>query len=298
MGTKLRPASHDPKPHFIEEQAMVDVTTQALPQPAARSRKKRRNPRYLTLWVAATTSLGWVLLWWLAAELQLVPPLFLPAPADVLRQFAAVARDGFVDATLAQHAGASLLRIALALFAALLTAVPVGFGLGTSPVLRGIFDPVIEFYRPIPPLAYLPLVVIWFGIGEFSKILLIYLAMFGPIAIATAAGVKAVPHDRIRAAQSMGATRSQILRLVILPNALPEILTGLRIGLGAGWSTLVAAELVAATRGLGFMIQSASQFLVTDIVVMGILVIAVIAFALELVVRGIEHFLTPWKGRI
>lgn len=277
---------------------MVDVTTQALPQPVAPSKKKRRSPRYLTLWVAGTTSLGWIVLWWLAAELKLVPPLFLPAPADVLHQFTAVARDGFVDATLAQHAGASLMRIGLALLAALLTAVPVGFGLGLSPILRGIFDPVIEFYRPIPPLAYLPLVVIWFGIGEFSKVLLIYLAMFGPIAIATAAGVKAVPHDRLRAAQSMGAKRTQILRLVVLPNALPEILTGLRIGLGAGWSTLVAAELVAATRGLGFMIQSASQFLVTDIVVMGILVIAVIAFALELVVRGIERFLTPWKGHI
>ena len=277
---------------------MVDVTTQALPQAVARVRKKRRNPRYLTLWVAGTTSLGWIVLWWLAAELKLVPPLFLPAPADVLHQFAAVARDGFVDATLAQHAGASLMRIGLALLAALLTAVPVGFGLGLSPVLRGIFDPIIEFYRPIPPLAYLPLVVIWFGIGEFSKVLLIYLAMFGPIAIATASGVRAVPHDRLRAAQSMGAARLQILRLVVLPNALPEILTGLRIGLGAGWSTLVAAELVAATRGLGFMIQSASQFLVTDIVVMGILVIAVIAFALELVVRGIERFLTPWKGHI
>ncbi|WP_320508369.1 taurine ABC transporter permease TauC [Dongia soli] len=277
---------------------MVDVTTQALPQAVAHPVKKRRNSRYLTLWVAGTTSLGWIVLWWLAAELTLVPPLFLPAPADVLHQFTAVARDGFVDATLAQHAGASLMRIGLALLAASLTAVPVGFGLGLSPVLRGIFDPIIEFYRPIPPLAYLPLVVIWFGIGEFSKVLLISAAMFGPIAIATASGVRAVPRDRLRAAQSMGATRSQILRLVVLPNALPEILTGLRIGLGAGWSTLVAAELVAATRGLGFMIQSASQFLVTDIVVMGILVIAIIAFALELVVRGIERFLTPWKGHI
>ncbi|TXH36762.1 MAG: taurine ABC transporter permease TauC [Rhodospirillaceae bacterium] len=277
---------------------MVDVTTQALPQAVARAKRKRRNPRYLTLWVAGTTSLGWIVLWWLATELNLVPPLFLPAPADVFHQFTAVARDGFVDATLAQHTGASLMRIGLALLAALLTAVPVGFGLGLSPILRGVFDPIIEFYRPIPPLAYLPLVVIWFGIGEFSKVLLIYLAMFGPIAIATASGVRAVPHDRLRAAQSMGAARLQILRLVVLPNALPEILTGLRIGLGAGWSTLVAAELLAATRGLGIMIQSASQFLVTDIVVMGILVIAVIAFALELVVRGIERFLTPWKGHI
>jgi taurine transport system permease protein len=121
--------------------------------------------------------------------------------------------------------------------------------------------------------------------------------MFGPVAIATAAGVRGVPQDRIDAARSMGASRAQVLRLVILPNALPDILVGIRIGLGAGWSTLVAAELIAATRGIGFMIQSASQFLVTDIVVMGIFVIAGIALALELVVRALERALTPWRGK-
>lgn len=254
------------------------------------------NARQITRRVALATGLAMLGLWWLAAELRVVPPLFLPAPLDVVGQFVAVGRDGFVDATLLQHIFASLGRIGVAALCAVLTAVPVGFAMGLSPVLRGVFDPLIEFYRPIPPLAYLPLVVIWLGIGELSKVLLIYLAMFGPIAIATAAGVRGAARDRVHAAQSMGATRLQVLRLVILPNALPEILTGLRIGLGAGWSTLVAAELVAATRGIGFMIQSASQFLVTDVVVMGILIIAAIAFALELLVRLAERLLTPWKG--
>lgn len=122
--------------------------------------------------------------------------------------------------------------------------------------MRGILDPVIELYRPVPPLAYLPLMVIWFGIGETSKILLIYLAIFAPVAMSVLAGVKSAQQVRIRAAQSLGASRAQVLWFVILPGALPEILTGLRIGLGVGWSTLVAAELIAATRGLGFMVQS------------------------------------------
>jgi taurine transport system permease protein len=147
----------------------------------------------------------------------------------------------------------------------------VGVAIGRSRLAQGIFDPLIEFYRPVPPLAYLPLVVIWFGIGELAKVLLIYLAIFAPIAIATANGV--------------------------LPNALPDILTGVRIGLGVGWSTLVASELVAATRGLGFMVQSAGQFLATDVVVSGILVIAFVAFAIELGLRWLQKRLVPWYGQ-
>ena len=146
-------------------------------------------------------------------------------------------------------------------------------------------------------MAYLPLIVIWFGIGEPSKVLVIFLAMLAPVALSTAAGVKAVRQERIEAARSLGAGEWQVLRYVIVPGALPSILTGIRIALGAGWSTLVAAELVAATRGLGFMIQSAAQFLVTDIVIMGILVIAAIAFALEFGLRWLERVLVPWAGK-
>ena len=144
---------------------------------------------------------------------------------------------------------------------------------------------------------YLPLVIIWFGIGEPSKILIIAIAMLAPIVLSTAAGVRGVDPDRMNAARSLGATQAQLLRHVVLPSTLPAILTGIRIALGAGWSTLVAAELVAASRGLGFMIQSAAQFLVTDVVLMGILVIAAVAFALEALLRWFERRLVPWAGR-
>jgi len=220
-----------------------------------------------------------------------------PAPTVSATPFIVVAGDGFVDATLLQHVTASLGRVFAALIAAIAVGVPVGLAIGISNVGRGVFDPLLEFLRPIPPLAYLPLIVIWFGIGEPSKILVIAIAMLAPVALSTAAGVRGVSRERIDAARSLGATRSQVVRHVILPSALPSILTGLRIALGAGWSTLVAAELVAATRGLGFMIQSAAQFLVTDVVVMGILVIALIAFALEFVLRRVERALVPWAGR-
>ncbi|RWB01510.1 MAG: ABC transporter permease subunit [Mesorhizobium sp.] len=247
--------------------------------------------------VSAVTILVVLALWALSARLQLVSPVFLPSPIAVWNKFITVARDGFVDATLLQHAVASLWRVFAALVAALAIGVPVGLAIGISTIGRGIFDPLLEFLRPIPPLAYLPLVIIWFGIGEPSKILVITISMLAPVALSTASGVRGVSQERINAARSLGATQRQVVRHVILPSALPSILTGLRIALGAGWSTLVAAELVAATRGLGFMIQSAAQFLVTDVVVMGILVIAAIAFVLEFTIRRIERVLVPWAGR-
>ena len=238
-----------------------------------------------------------LLVWWGVTALGLVAPLFLPPPQQVLQKLLLIASpQGFMDATLWQHLAASLSRMLVALFFAALIGIPVGIAMGLSPAIRGLLDPLIELYRPVPPLAYLPLMVIWFGIGETSKILLIYLAIFAPVTLSTLAGVKQAQQVRIRAAQALGASRWQLLRFVILPGALPEILTGLRIGLGVGWSTLVAAELIAATRGLGFMVQSAGEFLATDVVLAGIAVIALIAFSLELGLRALQRRLTPWNG--
>ncbi|RRZ89774.1 taurine ABC transporter permease TauC [Erwinia sp. 198] len=251
--------------------------------------------RQLTLSVA--TLLALLGIWWAVTAFGLVAPLFLPAPQQVFHQLLMVAGpQGFMDATLWQHLAASLTRIAIALLAAALIGVPIGILMGLNATARGILDPLIELYRPVPPLAYLPLMVIWFGIGETSKILLIYLAIFAPVVMSTLAGVKSAQQVRLRAAQSLGASRWQTLWFVVLPGALPEILTGLRIGLGVGWSTLVAAELIAATRGLGFMVQSAGEFLATDVVLAGITVIALIAFSLELGLRALQRRLTPWHG--
>ncbi|MDQ0394351.1 ABC transporter permease subunit [Labrys monachus] len=260
-------------------------------RPAARPSSLTAGP------VRALTILAILFLWWLATRLELVEPLFLPSPRAVLDQLFLVSTEGYADSTLWQHLGASLWRIFAALLIALATAVPAGFAIGLSPIARGILDPIIEFLRPIPPLAYLPLMVIWCGIGETTKVLIILIAIFAPVAITTAAGVATVPADRLDAARALGARKWQVLLHVILPNALPSILTGVRIGLGVGWSTLVAAELVAATRGLGFMIQTASQFLLTDVVLLGILVIALVAIALEGIVRLVERLLVPWHGK-
>lgn len=251
----------------------------------------RRLP--IGLW----SSLALLGAWSAATALDLVPPLFLPSPLDVIRQFIAVATTGFSNATLWEHASTSLVRVFVAFLIAAGIGVPLGLAMGLNRWVRGAFEPPIAFYWPIPPLAYLPLIIIWLGIGEAAKIALIALAMFAPIVIAAQAGVRSVAEGRIQAALSLGASRAQVFFHVIARGALPEILTGLRIAIGAGWGTLVAAELVAATKGLGFMTLSAAQFLVTDVVFVGIFTIAALAILCLAALRLAERLLIPWKGK-
>src|SRR5690606_31788488 len=125
--------------------------------------------------------------------------------------------------------------------------IPLGLLMGLNRWVKGVLDTPIEFYWPLPPLAYLPLMIIWLGIGEVSKIALLTLAMFAPVVLSAQAGVRSLPLERVNAALSLGATRWQLFRDIVLPSALPEILTGIRIALGVGWATLVAAELIAST---------------------------------------------------
>lgn len=251
-----------------------------------------------SLGVSVATAAGLFAAWYGVTAAGWVDPLFLPSPAAVAGRLVEVATEGFGGATLWQHTWASASRVATAFLLAVATAVPAGILMGVSRIARGILDPPVEFYRPIPPLAYLPLAVIWFGIGELTKVVVIYLAIFAPLALAARAGVRSVPIEQIHAAYSLGASRTQILWHVILRGAMPEILTGMRIGLGFGWTTLVAAELVAAQAGIGAMIQQASDFLVSDVVIMGIVVIGAIAYVSDLLMRGMERWLTPWKGRV
>ncbi len=251
-----------------------------------------------SLAISIVTAIALTLLWYLVTAMGWIKPLFLPGPDAVVLQFIDVVTEGFGGATLLEHTLASMGRVFSAFFLACITAIPIGMMMGVNRVARGVFDPPIEFYRPIPPLAYLPLTIIWFGIEEESKIILIYLAIFAPMVLNARAGVRSVSIEQIHAAYSLGASRAQILRHVILKGAMPEILTGMRIGIGFGWTTLVAAEMVAATSGLGYMVLSASEFLVTDVVVMGIIVIGTIAYLFDLFMRYLEKKLVPWKGKV
>ncbi|NDP42516.1 MAG: ABC transporter permease subunit [Aromatoleum sp.] len=248
--------------------------------------------------ISVVTMVSLMLLWWLASHFRWVPELFLPTPETVFTRLYESMMGQLTDAPLATHFRWSMFRVFSAFLLACVTAIPVGIAMGVSRIARGIFDPPIEFYRPLPPLAYLPLIVIWFGIDELSKVLLIYLACFAPLAMSSRAGVRSVSQEQIHAAYSMGASKWQVIWHVIIPAAMPEILTAMRISIGFGWTTLVAAEMVAATYGLGQMVLNASNFLRTDIVIMGIVVIGAVAYLFDLLMRYVERLVVPWKGKV
>lgn len=238
-----------------------------------------------------------LLAWALASALGWLNPLFWPTLDGTWNRLVLLATQGFRNIPLWEHVGISIYRVLSGVFYGTLVGVPLGFAMGLSPVARGLFDPIVEFMRPIPPLALIPLVILWFGIDETAKITLLFLAALFIMAIAARSGAASVRISKVHAAYSLGASRGQVLRHVILPNALPELFTGLRTAMGVCWGTVVAAELVAADRGLGSMIMIAKNFLQTDTVVIGIAIIGLVGYAIELFMRWLERRLIPWRGK-
>ncbi|MEW7008002.1 ABC transporter permease [Lentilitoribacter sp. EG35] len=223
--------------------------------------------------------------------------LYLPPPEKVWSRFVELAKEGYQGVGLWENLFWSLIRVVLGFSLGCLFGIPLGFAMGLSSWFRGWFDPIVEFMRPVPPLALIPLIIIWFGIGEQGKISLLFLAALWIMTIAARAGVSGVNISKVHAAYSLGATKTQLLTKVILPNSLPEIFTGARVAMGVCWGTVVAAELVAAEKGAGKMIIAASKFQLTDIVIVGIILIGVIGYGIDVLMRMAEDRLVPWKGK-
>ncbi len=223
--------------------------------------------------------------------------IWLPPPEKVVSRLGEIASEGYRDSTLWEQMGYSLFRVVLGFIFGALVGIPLGYAMGLSNWFRGWFDPIVEFMRPVPPLALIPLVIIWFGIGETGKIILLFLAALWIMAIAARSGVSGVNITKVHAAYSLGASKWQIMRYVIMPNSLPEIFTGARVAMGVCWGTVVAAELVAAEQGAGMMIMVASRFQNTDIVILGIILIGIIGFGIDMLMRWAENLLVPWKGK-
>ena len=252
-----------------------------------------------------------VVAWWIATVGGMLDPIYWPpiegslypwddpnrARPGVVDRFVSLVAEGYRNVSFREHIGTSVKRVLLGVFFGALVGIPLGFAMGLNSVARGLLDPVVEFIRPIPPLALIPLVILWLGIDEVAKTFLLFLAALFIMLIAARAGVNSVRISKVHAAYSLGASRGQVLRHVILPNALPEIFTGLRTSMGVCWGTLVAAELVAADRGVGSMMMIAKNFLQTDVVVIGIIIIGAIGFAIEMLMRVLEGWLIPWKGK-
>lgn len=214
----------------------------------------------------------------------------LPAPTAV----AAAAWESITSGTLIRHLLDSLRREFVAFLWAL-TAIPLGVAMGWWKIANDQLDPLVEMLRPIPPLAWIPLSILWFGVGDTQNQFIIFLGIFFPILLNTISGVKSVEPNLVRAARCLGGSEGAVLRRVVLHAALPQIITGIRVGLGVGWMALVAAELVGASSGLGFLINDARTLLRTDIVIVGMITIGLVGLALDLLIREVSRRALPWS---
>ncbi len=268
---------------------------------AARQRSGARLvklPRTLPLIVYSVASvLGLLLLWAAVTVSGLVGPGYLPTPQSMATEFAALLQDGYKGQSLWAHIEASLFRTISGFLIGAAIGIPLGLLSGYSKVVGAMFSPIMAFVRPIPPIAFIPMAVLYFGLGETGKIVLILFTAFNYAFVNAHAGAAGVPLAYFRAAESMGLNRAQTFFRVVLPAAVPQIFTGLKVAMALSWAVVVAAELVGAQAGLGFMISDAAQLFRIPVVFIGIALIGVIGLVLNALLTGAEDKLVHWKGR-
>lgn len=261
------------------------------PSPAA----KRTLARLLSLAVLLAV-------WWTVAELDIWSDLFVPDPArvwDRAVESMTVHDNGQVGLSghyLYEHLGASLWRILSGVGLAIAFGVALGLALATVRPFQIVVEPYVNFLRALPPLAYFSLLIIWFGIEDTSKIWLLFLAAFPPIALSVLGGVQGIRHELIDAARALGAGRWARIRFVVLPSVLPQLFTGVRLAIGFAWTTIVAAETVDGIPGIGGLAWSTKKFQQTDVAVLCVIVIGLTAIALDQLVKRLELRVVPWRG--
>lgn len=237
------------------------------------------------------------IIWYLASNFGNFSEVIIPSPQKVFNAFIEIVKNGYKGHTLLQHFASSMIRLLIAYFLVIVTIIPIGLLSGYSHKIRAILEPIIEFSRPLPPLAYYTLLVLWFGIGDLSKIILLYLAGAAPVYISCVAGVKRIREDYTNGALTLGASKPQVFFYVILPAALPDIFTGLRTAIGVEYTTLVAAEMVAAVAGIGWLVLDASKYLRSDIIFFGIILMGLTGMLLNFIIKTIENKVVHWKGK-
>ncbi len=251
------------------------------------SRRLRTVALVLAPWVAI------VALWYAVAASGLVNPALLPTPGQVFARFRELLRG-----RLPMDVWMSTQRVFLGVALGTVLAVPTGFLLGWYKGVRTFVDPVINFFRALPPIALIPLVIVYFGIGEVAKVAILFYASFFAGVIVMYEGIAQIGPIYVRVARTLGATDLEIFRKVIVPLAVPHMLTAVRVALGVAWATLVASELIAAQQGLGALIQNASNFFQLDIIYLGIICIGFVALAMDTALRLVARRLVSWQERI
>ena len=246
---------------------------------------------------AVLIALPWLIvigLWYAIAYSGLINPALVPTPHRVARRFWEL----LTTARLPLDILMSTQRVVIGVALGIVAAVPVGFLLGWYRNVRTFIDPLMNFFRALPPIALIPLVIVYFGIGELAKIVVLFYASFFAGVIVMYEGIAQISPIYVRVSRTLGATDLEIFRKVIVPLTVPHLLTALRVALGVAWATLVASELIAAQQGLGALIQNASSFFQLDIIYVGIICIGFIALAMDLALRAITRRLVSWQDRI
>lgn len=247
---------------------------------------------------------AFVFAWWAVARAGVWNDKILPSPGAVWDRFVQSistderGRKGIYNHYLWEHLWASLWRVGLGVFWALVVGVPLGLAIAFLRPVRIVMEPVVDFLRALPPLAYFSLLVIWFGIENTPKIVLLALAALAPITLAIVSGVEGVRRDGVEAAQSLGASRFETVVHTVLPATLPELLTAFRVSVGFAFTTVVAAETIDGMPGIGGMAWATKKFLQTDTAIMAVIVIGVCAVLIDRLIRMVERRLVPWKGRV
>jgi ABC-type nitrate/sulfonate/bicarbonate transport system permease component len=235
--------------------------------------------------------------WVIATMVFHVSQLVLPSPETLFAEFGNLLSVGYAGKPLYVHIAMSLFRSLVGLVVGVVLAVPIGLWMGHNRTINAVLAPVFGFIRPIPPIAFIPLMILWFGIGELSKILLIFAASFNYTVLNSAAGMRAVPEQLLRKGRNLGLTRWQLFSSVMLPAAMPHIFTGIKVSTAVSWAIVVAAELIAAQAGLGFIIADAGTFFRIADVFIGIVIIGAIGLSLEFVISAIERRTLHWQGK-
>lgn len=245
--------------------------------------------------------LTWLLiisLWFLVTNLGIISSSKLPSPQMVISAFVDILTNGYNFIPFWNHIGISLYRLVLSTLLAIVIAIPLGLLSGYYESFRAGVNSVVNFYRPLPPLAYYTLLIVWMGIDEGSKIMLLFLAAFAPIYLSSAAAVSRVSPSYIKGAQTFGASRWQIFKTVVFPASLPEIFVGIRTAVGVAYTTLVSAEMVAARAGVGWMVLDAYKYLKTDVVFVGIIIMGLSGVLIDFMLRLIEKKFIFWTGKV
>jgi len=258
-------------------------------------RAKAANYKYAA--ISALTVVALLVLWAIVTSVFSISHLVLPSPRVMLEEITNLLRIGYSGKALHVHVIASLLRSLTGLIAGIVLAVPVGLLMGYSRTFNAVLLPIFGFFRPIPPIAFIPLMILWFGIGELGKVLLIFAASFNYTVLNSAAGMRSVPEQLIRAGINLGLTRRQLFLSVMLPAAMPHIFTGIKISTAVSWAIVVAAELIAGQEGLGFIIMDAGTFFRIADVFLGIIIVGAIGVSLEIMISGLERKVLHWQGK-